>query len=304
MLTEHVPKRKLLPTLDRAEPLIKDHTATAAFKQCPRKYFYRHVLGRVSMTQKNQQIFDWGSGIHKFCEVYSETGDFDLAWIKGMRIFSAPKPDSQNKFLTADRFSETCKKLRDFLDKEKAEGYTKVIANEQPWNVDLPHSVQTGGRFDQLIQLGSKLWPRDWKTTTKQPNMFATNLNPNDQAIRYTYAISRLQGWSSENPDPKLKAEGIIYPIIYNASSVGPKIEVHTVLFSNDQLIVWEREQIFLYKLMSICREQDEWPMHEGNCGWCDYVSICRAQTEKEMEYRLKNNFKYSPWNHMKVEQL
>lgn len=303
MLTEEVPTRKFLPTLERAEPLIKDHTATQAFKQCPRKYFYRHVLGRVAPVQKNQQIFDWGSAVHKFCEVYSEKKDFDIALLGAMRIFSAPRPDSQNKFLTADRLIQTCKKLQEYLEKEKASGFTEVLHNEHPWNVDLPNSVQTGGRFDQVIMMGGKLWPRDWKTTTKQPNMFASSLNPNDQAIRYTYAISRLQGWDSTNKDPKLKAEGIKYVVIYNSSSVGPRVEEFPVLFSNDQLVTWERQQIYLYNWMSLCRLQDEWPMFEGNCGWCDYVNVCRAPTEKEMERRLKENFSFKPWNHMKVEQ-
>lgn len=312
MLVHDVPKRKFLPTLERAEPLIKDHTAVKEFMQCKRKYFYRMVAGRAARTTALESIFAWGSAVHKFAELYSMGSSIEEATTAASMIFRKPVLDKPAwEHLTFDRFIVTLGALAKFLDEEKENGFIKTESVEAPFNLELPDGSIIGGRMDALLAYsGGQQWIRDFKTTTKPIRWFVQSLDPNDQATRYVYARSRMMGWDSTSQRIATKANGIEFLIISNEAPIksdpkrGPKLERFPLTRSNDQLVEFERQQMFIHKMIDLCREADEWPMEiTTNCQWCDYVSVCRAPNENNMEQRLKSDFVYQPWDHQKVEQ-
>lgn len=308
MLVREHHNRRFLPTLERREPLILDHSATKVFKECPRKYFYRIVLGRKKSDTSLTVIFSWGNAIHMFMEkLYLTNGDFKAAFASALSIYTPPPLDSKWSHLTLDRLTLTCKLLYEFYQKEENSGMVEVKGVEQPFNLALPDGTQIGGRFDQLFTRNGRLLIRDWKTTTKQTSWFLPSLNPNDQATRYVYAASKLAGWSSENP-VKGKVDGIEFVVIENQSPTKsdpkhPKLSVNLISKSHHELITWEYEQMFIYKQMELCRNEDVWPMHENNCNWCDYRSACRQQTDGGIEWELKSNFIVDFWDHTREEK-
>lgn len=307
MIYRDVPTRKFLPTLERVEPVSLDHSVTKAFKECPRKYFYRYVLGRKARKERSKLVFSFGNTIHKFFEVVYTTGDFDQALLAALRIHSPPGPNDTKKdelIYSNTRVLDTIKICWEFYSREQKQGSITVSAIEQPFNIMLPDGTETGGRWDQVIRTGGGDWVRDWKTTSKQVGYFATGFDPNDQATRYVYGLSRLKGWSKENPDPTAMAKGIFFTVIQNMESKASlKIETIPVTKNAQQLLAWEADQIFWYKFLSQCREADHWPMNENQCGWCDYRRVCQLGADSSKEYMLKNEFDLSPWDHNKVEQ-
>lgn len=294
--------RKLLPTLPRFEPENMDHTATKCFKECPRKYFYRMVLGRTSPAGKWESVFAWGSSIHKFLEVLYETGDAGAATAAGLTIFRAPS-NLSFEFQTKERLLINFAKLMKMYKEETSNGVIRVEAIEQPFNMVFVDGISIGGRFDQLIRWNGRTWIRDWKTTSKQIQYFKQGLEPNDQAIRYIYAASCLQHGVDENGYPNRVIDGVLFTAIYNTKTVGPEIQGIPSSRTLVQVRKWVDEQVFIHKQMAACREADVWPMHEVSCSFCDYRQVCTQPSEAAMENMLKSAYLLQPWKHEEVEQ-
>lgn len=293
MLTHTPPKRTFLPNLDRSEPLMHDHTSMITAMNCWRKYFYRFVLGRVPHSQYYQLIFDFGSAYHKFRELL-ETKDYITAMGYILQVKLPPPPNQKWEFLDHKRLIASCQKAYEYVKKEKENGRIKVVAVEQPFNLEMPDGSFIGGRADQIVEWNGKLWGRDFKTTSKTETEFAKGFDPNDQVMRYTYAESKLHG---------AQVQGILIEGLHNSKTKGPYIFVQPQSRSSWQLKQWETEQIMHHKLLSVCREEDIWPMNPHNCGFCDYAKACRASSEPALEAILKTDFKYQPWDHNKVDQ-
>ena len=254
-------ERRFLPTLPRHEPENYDHTRVKCFKECPRKYFYRMVLGRTAPEGKWASVFRWGTAIHKYLEVLYETGDAGVAASKALPIWIAPTNPSF-EYQTKERLLLTFAKLYKMFQEEKKNGNILVTDIEQPFNVLFPNGRPVGGRWDQVIKWNGRLWIRDWKTTSKQANFFKLGLEPNDQAIRYIYALSCLHFGQDEEGMPKRVVDGVLFTSIYNTKTVGPEIAAHPSARTIMQVRQWVKEEMFVHERMDACREADVWPMH------------------------------------------
>lgn len=296
-------ERKLLPMLPRYEPISMDSTATGYFKECPRKYFYRMVLGRVVPVGEWESVFAWGTSIHKFAELIYTGMPIAEAWLEAEKLF---KPPTKPKFMFQDkeRWIETIIEFSRFFKNEIASNNIKSLGVEQPFSLSLPDGTQIGGRFDQLIQWNNRTWIRDWKTSSKAENYFAQSLDPNDQAIRYIYAASCLTYGVGDDMMPVKLVDGILFTALFNMKSVGPTIRPIAISRNMSQVKSWVKEQIFLYKYMDICREEDTWPMNEKACTYCEYRVVCTQSSEPAMEQMLKSAFLVSPWKHEEVTQM
>lgn len=303
MLTHKHNEPKFLPELSRLEPLVLDSTAAKEFKSCPRKYFYRIVLGRVPPQDVTPPWFTWGSALHKFYEILETEG---LA--KALVYAGTFKPNISEQykkfdFLDKTRFIQTVNLIVQENQKEKSGASLRVIATEQPFNVQLPDGSFIGGRFDQVLEWQGKIWIRDFKTTSKQKSYFQNSMDPNDQAMRYLYAAT-LMHMGEEAFLKGRVIDGIIFLAIYNAKSVGP--ELYPVIFSKNatQLKKWVDQQMFINKYLNLCRETDNWPMNENrNCSFCEYAKVCRMPSEAGMVQILKNNYQLKPWDFNNVDQ-
>ena len=308
MIYREVPTRKFLPTLERYEPQILDHTATKYLKECFRKYFFRIVLARKSRKERNAVVFAWGNAIHAFFEEVYQTADFDKAFAQALKKYKAPSPMDSKKdqeIYSIRRLMLVCKACWEFYTKEVQRGHVKVLGIEQPFIIQLPDGTMTGGRMDQHAQIAGRTWPRDWKSTSKQINFFAMGFNPNDQATRYTYAASVLAGWNPrDRSTDHRKVEGIQFIVIQNMQALSSiKIEAVPVTKSVEELLSWEADQMLWYKMLDTCRTLDHWPKSENNCSWCDYQEVCKISSDSSREFFLKDKFDVSPWDFMKVGQ-
>jgi len=293
--------RKLLPMMPRYEPESFDHTATKEFKTCPRKYFYRMVLGRTSPDGQWEAVCAWGKGIHKFMEILYQTGDAGKAMTAAEKVFRAP---THYKFMYQDkqRFVKTLVECTKYYENEKKQGNITVIATEQPFHIVFPDGHTVGGRFDQLIKWNGRVWIRDWKTTSKELKWFATQVDPNDQAIRYIWAASMLQNGEA-NGLPSKVIDGVLFVPIYNTKTIGPTIGGVQSQRTLTQVEAWVKDTMHVHKMMELCRETDTWPMHEVSCNYCNYRPVCTQASESGMEAMLRSGYVLSPWKHENVDQ-
>lgn len=306
MLVKLHHRRDFMAKFERHEPVMQDSTMMKELMECPRKFFYRIVLGRVPRTSRYQIVFDFGSAYHKFREIledtFQKTGSADdaykaaMAYVLSVNLPEDSSPYAKFSYLTNIRLIKTCQIAYDYWEKEKKLGRFKVLGIEQPINVQLPDGNYTSGRVDQIVDWSGQIWDRDWKTSSKDEKMFSAGVEPNDQATRYIYMLEKLHGKS---------VGGVIFEVIYQTKTVEPKIFVVPTQRTAAQLQHWETEQIMLNKILDMYRDQDFWPMHvfKTNCAWCDYAMVCRRPNEKSMMAVLEENYACKPWNHENVEQ-
>lgn len=279
----------------RHEPLVKDHTAMIAAKTCLRKFFYQIVIGKV--PNETAIYLTWGSSYHKFREVLELTKDVAEAMKAGLEIWDKgqgadPPVGTKWEFLTKARLLASFKAGYEWWCTEKKQGKIEVIAVEQPFNIQLPDGSYNGGRADQIIKLNGVCYGRDFKTTSKEGSFYSRGLEPNDQFTRYTYSEGKLTG---------MRVQGQLVEVLYNSKKDGPKISTYITTRSEYQLKQWEKEAIFMNKILDMCREEDTWPMEEAACAFCPYHSVCKAPSEGAMMAKLDSEYVTRPWDHTTV---
>ncbi len=305
----HSKPYKFFAEFERMEPMVLDHTAIIAAKECMRKYFFQIVLGSRGRGPE-QPYFGFGSAYHKFREVL-EIGFLagepnSISYPKAMAAAVAYYNEKFKKpvevgdkwdFLTRDRLINSCVKAYEWWKIEKAAGKIVVLAVEQPFNVQIGNSNGefTGGRFDQIVRWNGKVYGRDFKTSSKEGAYYARGLDPNDQFTRYTYAEQKLSG---------TRVEGQIIEVLYNAKKSGPTITPYIAGRSQFQLDDWEADELFMRETIARAREQDRWPKQEHHCTFCNFHSVCKMGTEGAQKAKLKQEFTQVPWDFMSVHLL
>lgn len=316
MEIHHPLKKDFMSKFDRYEPVILDHTAIIAAKQCLRKYFYRLCLGRA--PTEDAIYFAWGSAYHKFREVLEKCygiGDdkpkkFDeekamqamlQALNEGLDYWRKHGKDQQvtDKFswMTAGRLLSSFKKAFEHWKEEKKRNNIEVIAVEQPFNVQLKDGSHRSGKADQIVRWNGKVWGRDFKTTSKDTSFYQRNLDPNEQFSGYTFAEKELAGET---------VQGQIIELLFNGKSTkkeekGPEIVSLVASRTSYQLQEWERDTIFWTDIIRQARERDHYPMSEVGCNFCEYHQVCKQGNEAAMIYQLESNYKLSPWDNQKI---
>lgn len=309
METFNHPIRKLLPEFPRAEAVARDHTATIAFKQCPRRYFYRMVLGYTEA--KTPRYFVFGSAYHKFREIFDKTKDEDKALEAMKKVWAkeggeAPiAPNDKFAFMTIDRLLISVIHAVKKQQKDNEHGRIEILAVEQDFAIEvinpdnLNEKMIISGKADRIDKINGRVWGRDHKTSSLNPSYYAMSLAPNDQVTRYTFAENVLNGWDYLDPMAASAPPvmGQIYEVLFNTKTTGPEIRQFTTTRTPQQLMQWLRDQFGTERMITMCRETDTWPMFEANCKYCPYRDVCDSPNEGSMAAKLKAHFKYEPWD-------
>ncbi len=306
---------KLLKEFPRAEPTARDHTATIAFKKCPRYYFLRMVIGYKEL--KDARYFVFGSAYHKFREIYdnqiklgNSTNDAqNVAFEKAKKVWekgggnAAVAPQDKYAFLSWQRLVLSCIEAAKKSETDKAHGRLNILHTELDFAIEVVNpdnqsqKMLISGKMDRLDKINGKVWVRDHKTSSKQPQFYERGLSPNDQATRYVFAANVLAGWNYLDPLAIPPVQGIIYEVLFNTKTTGPKIEQYTATRTVSQLQNWVRDQFAVEDMVARCRETDNWPMFETQCGFCIFHDVCRSNNEMAMSMKLKGYFKHEPWD-------
>jgi len=298
-----VHERRIMPVLERYEPLVPDSSSLTTYKVCPKKYFFEYVL--AFKPKETPPYFSWGSAYHKFHEVVEKSflaggdGNFKEAFIAATEIFVKDWPRGgigKWEFMTLVRLQQSCFVAWKRIEAQRAQGRLRVIETERPFVLELlPDSgIFHSGRLDKIVRQNGKPWVLDIKTTSKELKWWARGIDPNDQFIRYTVAARALTG------EP---VQGVIIEVLYNSKSnadgkpKGPDIEQYTVTYSQYQIDEWLRDELMWRSQMNKSRELDVWPKNEKACGFCQYHSVCKGPSEYGQQSRLKADYVQRPWD-------
>lgn len=315
-LREH-PNKIFMPQFERHEPLILDSTAIQLAKMCKRKFFFQIVLGKV--PRGTAVYFTFGQAYHKFRELLELSymgnnekypnagmpeGDFKGALMAATDYWDKvqgedPPLGDKFDFQTRTRLQQSCFIAYEHWKLEKKRNNIKVLAVEQPFNVELAEGTGefTSGRFDQIIRWNGKIWGRDFKTSSKDGMYYQRGLTPNDQFTRYTYAESKLSGE---------RVEGQIVEVLYNGKSTkagqkGPTITPYTVARTEWEISDWERDELQIRRELTLARETDTWVKNEQHCTFCIFHSVCKTGSMASQASKLDWEFETRPWDNTKV---
>lgn len=291
----------------RVEPTVTDHSALKLYKECPRKYFYRIVLGYDE--KETSIILTWGNALHKFWEILEKTykvspvlapdgAPFKTA-VAATREFWAKeaKPaqlGTKYDYMTEANLIYMMKACYDYWVAEKKLNKIKVVDIERGFCLRLPSGMVTSGRIDQILSWNGRLWIRDWKTTSKNRFIFQTMLEPNDQITRYTWALSQLSGEA---------VQGAMLVAMYRTKNEEADLRDFHTTRNSFQIEVWLEDQASWKQKLDWSRDTDNYPMNETQCGFCKYKKICETPSAGGQESQLKSLFKYNPWNPLRHEE-
>ncbi len=292
-----------MPQFERYEPLARDHTATIAFKECARLYFYKIVLGFTDRI--TPPYFRFGQAYHKFREHLenafisgkSDQESFIIGLTAAVNHMGNKDPVVGTKFdfLTLARLIKSCEYTYKLWKKEKSQGKIKVLAVEQPFDILMKDKkTRRGGKGDQFVTWMGKHTGRDFKTSSKSPGWYDRTLDPNDQFTGYIWGLGKLSGQ---------QVNQLLVDVLFNTKTTGPKIQQFLATRTRWQLNKWEEEQIHLEKMIDVCREEDIWPMEENGCPFCEFRSVCKKGTESSQVHQLKSEFKQEPWDYKNIDK-
>lgn len=265
--------------------LAVDSTSLGTFKECPRKYYLRHIRGVVPKDTSVHLVF--GLLLHQGCEVYDHArakgADHRKALLACVRwglkaTWANGKPVSWNH-PEKNRLS-LIRALVWHLNKFNPDPCeTVLLANGQP-AVELSFTMSTGlkhggedlvlcGHLDKIVSLGGFKFIKDIKTTSGALNpWFFDRFNPDNQMSLYDVAGSVVL----EEP---------ISGVIVDAIQIGAgfvRSERGLVPRSAEQRQEWLEELGFWLRSMSQAAQELEWPMNDKSChnyGGCPYRGIC-----------------------------
>lgn len=309
---EDVP-RKFLPVLPRFEPVVVDATAMMIYKECPRQYLYRIVLGYAG--KDNKPYFAWGSAYHKFREhlmlLFKEfTKDgydptaimqayqpaIDIAVAYWRKHGKDEKPDSKFSHCTEGMLKLACEKAFTQVISDMKMNRVQVLATEQPFTIPLyedEDDILFGGRLDEVVKMSGQVYVRDFKTTAgKTEWAYRNSLDPNYQFTGYTHAAIQLT---------KLPITGCVVEVLNVSSKKGPEIFELKAERSPYQMRTWLEEQKYWYQQIKFSRENDIYPQNERSCWNCEFRRLCQKPSPNGILTGLRMDFKLIPWNFYEI---
>jgi len=305
-----------LPTLQ----LVIDQTSLGEFKLCPRRYWYRVVLGYVPRETSYHLTF--GLLMHKAREDYEHAKAKGADHEEALRIaFRNALHATWNKETGKpwDSGDHKRKKTRltllrtivwylDTYGKDDT-AKTRILKNGKP-AVELsfkfiPKDFYNGreftaltgepiffaGHFDRLADFQGAYYICDTKTTGMNylGDSYFSQFSPDNQVSFYTYAGK----WGLQE-----EVTGVLIDAI-QLQVTGSKFERREIPRKNPELVEWLEDTRTWINLMGIYAESDRWPMNDKSCGYmggCPYRDLCSRSPGARKSW-MEAAYVKSPWD-------
>lgn len=283
-----------------------DNSIIETHARCPRKAYYNYFRNR-GHEGKNYVLL-WGEAYHKFREVmiknfieadYVWSDDHAMAaYAAAFAIYNEDPPiGHKREWATLARFKKTLELGTQHFLNELALGNRRVLFTEQPFTLALPSGRRFGGRMDEILEWNSKLWVRDYKTTSRMGATYGNAFDPNNQMTGYAWAARQLSG---------RPVSGVIIQSVYNTKNNGPSI--HEFLTTRSEGIINQWVESIEAELDDIEKHIDEniWPMRTLSCNdfsGCMFREACQHDHWSGIEDWLQSNTVESVWDYTAPEK-
>lgn len=294
--------------------LTVDQTSLGLFKTCPRKYFYRMVLGVVPRRQ-NVDLF-FGALVHEGCEKYewakAEGQDHQAALRAAIRYVLKATWDYETgrPWYSGDPDKNRHTLVRSlvwYLDSfgEKDTMETIILKNGRPaieltFNFN-PHDPETGdpllamtgeeivfsGHLDRMVMFQGKKFISDRKTTKyRLDQRYFAQYNPHNQFSMYTLAGQWLFGED---------ITGVVCDAMQVVKS-HTEFERQNILRDAEQIREWYADTRYWLTLMGHSAEANRYPQNDMACNMykgCEYRDLCKRspaarEVWRETDYRTE----------------
>jgi hypothetical protein len=281
-----------------------DQTSLGYLKECPRKYYYKMIVGYRS--REDEVHFTFGAYYHKALEAYDyrrSAGDSHETAMReatkvAMRISWGWNPEHPNK----NRFTliRSVVWYLDFFAEDPAE--TFQLANGKP-AVELTFRMETPwatpvaglnyiftGHMDRIVLFAGGQYVLDRKTTK--------------------YALSEYY-FEQFAPDNQFSMYSMAAKIVWNAPINGVLIDAAQIAVgyttfkrgmafrSDGYLDEWYEDTQFWIYQAQVFAEAKRWPQNDKSCHkyqGCEFRAICRLAPSARQPF-LDTKFKVEPWN-------
>jgi CRISPR/Cas system-associated exonuclease Cas4 (RecB family) len=311
-----------LPTLQ----LVIDSTSLGTFKECPRKYYYRHVEGWVPRQTSHHLLF--GSWLHEGREFYERGRAKSLDHETALKASVLHLLDATFNHVTGRAWNSGDRiKSREtliqtlvwYLDSfgRDDSAQTIILANGKP-AIELSFKftpkdyysereftshvtgehIYFSGHLDRLAELQGSTYICDLKTTgaSSLGQSYFAQFNPDNQVSFYTYAGK----WGLDTPETPEKKE--IAGVIIDAAQIrvtGTRFERQIIPRTNPQIVEWLEDTKHWIALMGIYAEANRWPMNDKAChhyGGCPYREVC-SRTPGARQNWLETDYVRDVWD-------
>lgn len=305
-----------------------DNTRLSDFKDCPRQYFIRHVLGwRISGTA-DALVFGlaWHEGmdiVWKHAKQVDKRTLTELAFGAFTDMWEANGFPTDMSFGGYDRYGArtpgTAKEMYyNYADQRwKMLQEAEVVAIEQPFAVPMPGLEDTWyvGRLDKVVNWASNNLILEHKTTTA----YAIQGNFRTDYVESWYAAPQIKGYQFagnlfyKNVDAVWVDAALVHKKIHDAFKFIP-IAHHVELLkewieTTGRWISMVLEATHNYNSgtsVSKC-----FPKNENHCfgkfGQCPFLDICRSTPDPSKLDTVPFGYveeKWEPFNILKLDQL
>lgn len=293
--------------------LYIDSTSLRTFLECPKKYYYSIILGRVPMAESVHLTF--GILVHKSLEIYHKScysGKshedalrvtvqwlLEATWIRALNRPWTPNDDKVGRVKNRNTLLRT---VIWYLDEYQNDLMKTAIANgepavELPFIIDSGHIASTGedfrlcGFLDRIVVQQGIYFVTDVKTTGRPVDSHYFNrFSPDTQMTLYTLAGQASFGIPVEG----VMIDGIQVQAENNnfARQLTPR--------SPEQLMEWQEQLVYWLMQLNQCATSNTWPRNDAACelyGGCPYRSVCAKPTEAESEQHLNTYYQTRSWD-------
>lgn len=262
-------------------PEVIDSSMLKDFVDCPRKFYYRHVLGlrKKHLAADDIAHLDWGTLWHLLMEVYNTTGDP----VQALRALDNRRwPSSLVAEIDKHGRSKT-RMIQFFLEyverfSDHDEMRYETVRNEQFFDVfNEELGIRWSGRIDKIVRRkgrrGSSYLVWDYKTTSRMgPNFFA-QYEYSFQLPGYVWAVNQLL------TEPVYEIE---IDVLYTLKASHDFFR-RPIRYSQPQLDEWVRNTKQILERMYYLRDHhlhnpDAWTLHWNECtryGLCQFSDVC-----------------------------
>lgn len=281
-----------------------DSTSLNTFKECPRKYYYRIVLGKA--TRERSVHLDFGIWLHSAVEHYHHLRAINYDHARALRAALKRTLVLTKGWTSDDPYKNRmtlARTLVNYLDgvAQNDPAETVLLANGKP-AVELSFRFQLPdapdflycGHMDRLASYAGKIHVFDLKSTKRALwTGFFDQFTPHNQMTGY------ILGGKITFHQPVAGAiiDGAQVGVTFNRFARGMAPRPPEVLEE------WLSATAYWVKLAAQYAEQDFWPMNESSCDkffGCEFRTVC-AKAPRQRKTWLEADYTERLWDPLRI---